>query len=91
MQLGARCQLYLEDPTRRPVAFGIAYSGGQVHGVTLNVDQVKVSIDKVIDPRAKVPVPTSEVQLVGSAFQQFIIWPKKLTELCTQADKVCTL
>ena len=91
MQLGARCQLFLEDPIRRPVAYGIAYTGGQVHGVVLDANQVKVSVDKIIDPSANVPVPTSEVQLLGDALHHFIIWPKKLVELCTQADEVCTL
>ena len=83
--------MYLEDPVRRAVAFGIAYKGETVHGVELNADQVKVSVDKVIDPRAPVPFPTDEVQLVGAAMKQFVIWSKKLVELCTQADEVCIL
>ncbi|XP_031127883.1 uncharacterized protein LOC116029966 isoform X2 [Ipomoea triloba] len=86
--LGARCQLYLEDPIRHLVGFGIAYTGGQVNGVALNANQVKVCVDKIIDSTANVPFPTSEVQLLDAAFQHFIVWPKNLVELCTQADKL---
>ncbi|XP_019195859.1 PREDICTED: uncharacterized protein LOC109189702 [Ipomoea nil] len=81
--LGARCQLFLEDPIRRPVAYGTTYSGRQVHGVVLDVNNVKVSITDVGDPTAHVPFPTGEVKLVSDASQHFIVWPKKLVELCT--------
>jgi hypothetical protein len=73
------------------VAYGTAYSGGQVHGVVLDINHVKVSVNEVSDPSAHVPIPTSEVQLVGDAIEHFIAWPKKLVELCTEANAVCIL
>ena len=72
------CRLYIEDPLR-VVAFGKVYNlGPTIHHKQIDDDKVRVVVERVEEPNAPVPVPTEEVQIVGQAPNQFILWPKKL-------------
>ncbi|KAL5159693.1 hypothetical protein HKD37_15G043975 [Glycine soja] len=74
-----RCGLYIEADLARLVAVGRFYEGSTLfHNTPLLPDQVKVSVDKVKDVDAAVPVPTAEVSLVGQALHTFLAWPTHL-------------
>ncbi|KAH1249611.1 hypothetical protein GmHk_05G012931 [Glycine max] len=74
-----RCGLYIEADPARLVVVGRVYEGlTLVHNTPLLPSQVKVSVDKVKDADAPVPVPTAEVSLVGQALHTFLAWPTHL-------------
>ncbi|KAH1198202.1 hypothetical protein GmHk_18G051816 [Glycine max] len=85
-----RCDLYIEADPARLVAVGRVYEGSTlVHSTPLLPGQVKVSVDKVKDADAPVPVPTTEVSLVGQALHTFLAWPTHLIKsLSHQPDLV---
>ncbi|KOM38673.1 hypothetical protein LR48_Vigan03g205500 [Vigna angularis] len=61
------------------VVVGRVLEGGQtIHGVPILPHHVCVTIDKVQDPQAQVPVPTPEIHFVGEAIGSFIVWPRTL-------------
>lgn len=49
-----------------------------VHGRPLLIENEKVSIDKVIEGTAPLPVPTQYLERVGDAIGSFVQWPKEL-------------
>nr|KYP46201.1 hypothetical protein KK1_032193 [Cajanus cajan] len=72
-----QCELCIDEIPPRVVAIGRVYEGSLViYHVPLTNDLVKVVVEQVRDSNAPVPVPTSEVQLVGQALQTFISWPR---------------
>ncbi|KAL5124475.1 hypothetical protein HKD37_02G004856 [Glycine soja] len=74
-----RCGLYIEAYPARLVSVGRVYEGSTlVHNTPLFSVQVKVSVDEVKDADAAVPVPTTEVSLVGQALHTFLAWPTHL-------------
>ncbi|XP_020239830.2 uncharacterized protein LOC109818712 [Cajanus cajan] len=74
-----QCELCIDEIPPRVVAIGRVYEGSLViYHVPLTNDLVKVVVEQVRDSNAPVPVPTSEVQLVGQALQTFISWPRHL-------------
>ncbi|KAL5133446.1 hypothetical protein HKD37_03G006775 [Glycine soja] len=74
-----RCGLYIEADPARLVAMGRVYEGSAVvHNTPLLPGQVKVSVEKVTNADALVPVPTDEVSLVGQALHTFLVWPTHL-------------
>ncbi|KAL5180174.1 hypothetical protein HKD37_01G001353 [Glycine soja] len=74
-----RCGLYIEVDPARLVAVGRVYEGSTlIHNTPLLLGQVKVSVDEVKDAHAAVPVPTTEVSLVGQALHTFLAWPTHL-------------
>ncbi|KAL3639569.1 hypothetical protein CASFOL_017476 [Castilleja foliolosa] len=75
------CELYVEDPKRRLVAYGQIHDlGSTVHNMKLNVDDVRVTVVRVIVEDALVPFPTDEVSTVGEEPNNFIVWPRRLIE-----------
>lgn len=87
--VGVPCVLYLENPIRR-VAMGKVFGMGHtLHGIPLPHDQVKVVIEKVIEPQTKVPFPTEEASSIGGALDQYIAWPKKSIQLLSQKRLKC--
>ena len=74
------CKLYVEGPLR-VVAFGKVYNlGPTIHHKQIDDDKVRVVVERVEEPNAPVPVPTEEVQIVGQAPKNFILWPKRLVK-----------
>ena len=61
-----KCGLYVEENPPRLIALGRLYEGSTtVHNIPLRHDQVKVGVEEVRDADALIPIPTTEVQLVG--------------------------
>ena len=57
-----KCGLYVDDNPPHLVVLGRVNEGSKtIHNVPLGNDQVKVSVEKVRDANAHVPVPTHEV------------------------------
>lgn len=54
--------------------------GSTIHHQTIKDDMVRVVVVDVRDSTAPVPVPTEEVQIVGQAPGNFIIWPTRLAK-----------
>ncbi|KOM24885.1 hypothetical protein LR48_Vigan10s001400 [Vigna angularis] len=76
-RIGYKMEQQVDPP--RIVAVGRVLEGGQtIHGVLILPQQVPVTIDKVRDPQAQVPVPTPEINFVGEAIRSFIAWPRAL-------------
>nr|KYP55860.1 hypothetical protein KK1_002085 [Cajanus cajan] len=74
-----QCELYVEDDPPRLVAIGRVFEGGStIHGVPLQLDWTRVVVDQFQDVAALVPLPNTEVQLVGQATGTFLAWPKCL-------------
>ncbi|KAL3639231.1 Proteasome subunit beta type-3 [Castilleja foliolosa] len=75
----ALCELYVEDPHKRLVAYGrIHVLGSNIHNIKMNDTEVRVSVERVEVGDALVPFPTDEVTRVGEALNQFIAWPRRL-------------
>ncbi|KAL3628096.1 Proteasome subunit beta type-3 [Castilleja foliolosa] len=73
------CELYVEDPQKRLVAYArIHQLGSNLHNTKMYDDQVRVTVEQVIVADALVPFPTEEVTTVGEAPKQFIAWPRRL-------------
>ncbi|KAL3651959.1 Proteasome subunit beta type-3 [Castilleja foliolosa] len=73
------CELYVEDPHKRLVAYGRIHElGSQIHHRKMNEGEVRVSVERVVVGDALVPIPTEEVTKVGEAPNQFIAWPRRL-------------
>ncbi|KAL3622973.1 Proteasome subunit beta type-3 [Castilleja foliolosa] len=73
------CELYVEDPHRRLVAYGRIHElGSNIHHRKMNGDEVRVSVERIIISDALVPFPTEEVTKVGEASNQFVAWPRRL-------------
>ncbi|KAL6532811.1 hypothetical protein OROGR_013771 [Orobanche gracilis] len=82
-----RVELYIDEHPPRLVALGRVIEGGPtLHGVPLSGDLVRVTVEEVRDTDAPVPVPTSEVCLLGQAVGGFIAWPKRLIKSVLAQD-----
>ncbi|CAI9268705.1 unnamed protein product [Lactuca saligna] len=72
----------LQYPNNRSnVAFGTVYISSErqiIHGVPLQDDCYKVSIDEVIKGVAFLPYPNGDIKLVEDAHKTFVAWPKYL-------------
>jgi len=78
LHLPEDCQLYVENLVRL-VAYGKVYNlGPTIHNKQFEDDKVRVVVECVKDANAPVLVPTEEVQIMGQAPQNFILWPKRL-------------
>ncbi|KAL3637653.1 hypothetical protein CASFOL_018524 [Castilleja foliolosa] len=74
-----KCELYVENPHKRLVAYGRIHElGSNIHHGKMNDDEVRVSVERIIISDALVPFPTEEVTKVGEASNQFIAWPRRL-------------
>ncbi|KHN22819.1 hypothetical protein glysoja_037317 [Glycine soja] len=64
------------------VALGKIHDGpSTIHCVAYANDVVRVSVEKVIDGEAEVPLATSEIKYVRDAINTFIAWPLPLVKL----------
>ncbi|KAI9108586.1 hypothetical protein K1719_020470 [Acacia pycnantha] len=73
------CDLFLEDPQRRLVAYGNAYNlSPTVHHKELKDDQFKVSILEVAVAKAYVLFPINDEKIVGDANNSFLMRPNNL-------------
>lgn len=74
----------LQYPNNRSnVAFGTVYISSErqtIHGVPLQDDCYKVSIDEVIKGAAFLPYPNGDIKLVEDAHKTFVAWPKYLVK-----------
>nr|KYP38566.1 hypothetical protein KK1_040175 [Cajanus cajan] len=87
-----QCELYVEDDPPCLVAIGRVFEGGStIHGVPLELDWTRVVVDQVQDVVAPVPLPNTEVQLVGQATDIFLAWPKRLVMPLSARAKVLLL
>nr|KYP50638.1 hypothetical protein KK1_027575 [Cajanus cajan] len=76
----------------RLVAIGRVFGGGStIHGVPLQPDWTRDVVDQVQDAAAPVPLPNSEIQLVGQATGTFLAWPKCLVMQLSARAKVIIL
>ncbi|KAL3638053.1 Proteasome subunit beta type-3 [Castilleja foliolosa] len=72
-------ELYVEDPHKRLVAYGLIHDlGSNLHNMKMKNDEVRVSVERVVVADAPIPFPTEEVNKVGEALKQFIAWPRRL-------------
>ncbi|KAG4991121.1 hypothetical protein JHK87_024578 [Glycine soja] len=69
------------------VALGKIHDGpSTIHCVAYANDVVRVSVEKVIDGEAEVPLATSEIKYVRDAINTFIAWPLPLVKLVSNED-----
>ncbi|KAK9705217.1 hypothetical protein RND81_07G041700 [Saponaria officinalis] len=78
-----KCQLAcLYDGAAFIVAVGTIYPSDDknqvIHSTPLLEGNVKVSIDKVLESTAPLPIPTQYHERVGDAVGSFVQWPKEL-------------
>lgn len=79
-----KCSLSHPD-VRNIVARGTLFMlHKDVHGVPLQGDCYKVSIDEVIKEASFLPVETQEHKTVGDARGSFVAWPKHLVQCDTE-------
>ncbi|WVZ12004.1 hypothetical protein V8G54_016534, partial [Vigna mungo] len=75
------CELYVDDPHWHLVALGKIYNlGSIIHHEAIKDDMLRVVVVDIKDSSARVPLPSEEVQTVGQAPGNFIIWPARLTK-----------
>ncbi|KAJ0927232.1 putative transposase, Tnp1/En/Spm [Helianthus annuus] len=80
--LEIKCTLYTIN-MNNCVAYGTIHlsTGKQsIHGVPLQDNCYRVSIDKVVKEAAFLPVESCEVKTVGDALNTFVAWPKYLVK-----------
>ena len=83
-----RCKLFAGDPPRL-VAIGRVFStSSTLHTVLVGDDFSRVVVEEVREADAEVPVPTSEVRLVGEALGTFIAWPSRLLQPISRRTQV---
>lgn len=83
-----KCTLAYPDQ-RNIVALGEIHLSSErqvIHGVPLQDDCYKVSIEELRKPNSFLPFETGEYKTVGEAFKSFVAWPKYLVK-CD--PKVC--
>ncbi|KAL3652467.1 hypothetical protein CASFOL_002148 [Castilleja foliolosa] len=74
-------ELYVEDPHRRLVAYGLVHDlASTIHHMKLKHDEVRVTVVRVVVGDVEVPFPIEEVTKVVEAPKNFIVWPRKLVE-----------
>nr|KYP36504.1 hypothetical protein KK1_042375 [Cajanus cajan] len=87
-----QCELYVKDDPPRLVAIGRVFEGGlTIHGVPLEPDWTRVVVDQVQDAAGLVPLPNTEIQLVGHATGTFLAWSKRLVMPLSARAKVILL
>ena len=73
--------VHREDSTEL-VGLGKIYDGGPaIHNLAYADDVVRVSVYKVINGDAEVPLPSSKIKYVRQALDTFIAWPTLLVKL----------
>lgn len=85
---GLKCILYTLTKSN-VVAYGRVYKSSKkqnLHGVPLQDDCYRVSVDNVVKPQAFLPNEIPDATLVGEALNNFVAWPKDLVKIL---DEVC--
>ena len=83
-----QCKLFVGDPPRL-VAIGRVFSmSSTLHTNPLGDDLARVVVEEVREADAEVPVPTSEVRLVGETLGTFIAWPTHLLQAISKRTRV---
>ncbi|XP_052734972.1 uncharacterized protein LOC128197373 [Vigna angularis] len=78
--IDADYELFSDDALQCLVALGKMYTlGSTMHHETITTDMMRVVVVDVRDATARVPVPTEDVQTVGQAPGNFILWPLRLS------------
>ncbi|GMN75199.1 hypothetical protein TIFTF001_056382, partial [Ficus carica] len=85
-----KCKLFVEDSINSGLmlaAIGKAWMESvptdMVHGVPLGEGNLRVPITSPRIKTAKLPISTSEAEIVNDAVGEYVGWPKILVELCT--------
>jgi hypothetical protein len=82
-----KCTLYtlnLNNPVARGTAFLSDQPGQTIHGVPLQDDCYRVSVEEVVKGAAFLPYEAGDMQTVEDAFQSFVPWPKNLIKFTDQ-------
>ncbi|KAL3644138.1 Proteasome subunit beta type-3 [Castilleja foliolosa] len=67
-------ELYVEDPHKRLVAYGLIHDlGSNLHNRKMNKDEVRVSVERVVVADGPVPFPTEEVNKVGELLKSLLL------------------
>ncbi|XP_022642752.1 uncharacterized protein LOC106775417 [Vigna radiata var. radiata] len=78
--VNANYELFSDDALQCLVALGKMYTlGSTIHHETITTNMIRVVVVDVRVANARVPVPTQEVQIVGQAPGNFILWPIRLS------------
>ncbi|WVY89165.1 hypothetical protein V8G54_034679 [Vigna mungo] len=82
------CELYVDDPHWHLVALGKIYNlGSTIHHEAIKDYMLRVVVVDIKDSSARVPLPSEEVQTVGQAPGNFIIWPARLAKPILDVSK----
>jgi len=73
-----RCKLFVGDPPRLVVIGRVFVRSSTLHTVSLGDYFCWVVVEEVKQADSKVPMPTSEVRLMGETLGIFIAWPTHL-------------
>ena len=76
-----KCTLYTLNLTN-PVAYGMVFLSNQqgqtIHGVPLQYDCCRVSVEQVVKGAAFLPYEAGDMRTVEDALGSFVAWPKHL-------------
>ena len=73
-----QCKLFVGHPPRLVAIGRVFLTSSTLHTVPLGHDFARVVVEEVRQADVEVPVPTSDVRLVGEAVGTFIVWPTHL-------------
>ncbi|KAL6583001.1 hypothetical protein OROMI_005079 [Orobanche minor] len=89
VQMPMKCTLCTIN-LNNPVAYGQVYistdKGQTIHGVPLQSDCCRVSIEKVIKGAAFLPSEAGEMKTVEEAHHSFVAWPQSLIKIMDPAE-----
>ena len=83
-----QCKLFAGDPPQLVAIGRVFVRSLMLHTVPLGDDFSRVVVEEVREADAEVPVPTSEVRLVGEALGTFIAWPSHLLQPISRRTQV---
>jgi len=83
-----QCKLFAGDPPQLVAIGRVFATSSMLHTVPLGDDFSRVVVEEVREADAEVPVPTSEVRLVGEALGTFIAWPSHLLQPISRRTQV---
>jgi len=79
-----KCTLYmlnLNNPVARGTAILSDQKGQTIHGVPLQDDCYRVSVDEVVKGAAFLPYEAGDMRTVEDALGSFVAWPKNLIKI----------
>ncbi|KAL6566736.1 hypothetical protein OROMI_015140 [Orobanche minor] len=93
VQSAMKCTLYtlnLNNPVARGTAFLSDQQGQTIHGVPLQDDCYRVSVDEVVKGAAFLPYEADDMRTVEDALGSFVAWPKNHIKIIDHQEKVIT-